>query len=123
VENFIDSELIARIRRSDEQAFYLFCNRHWKSLYVQLLKENGSKDEAFAQVKELFAEVWNRRRRLPDITSTVEEYIVANGLGRQHQDRLNWSVMHFADEMTLYVKKLPGLLGILLGDKHLHTND
>ncbi|SEK27338.1 hypothetical protein [Parapedobacter koreensis] len=119
MENFIDRELIVRIRHSDEEAFYLFCNRHWKSLYIPLLMETGNKDKAFERVKGLFAEVWDKRRQLPDMKTTVEEYIVAHGLGKQHKGNIGWNILHIIDEVTLHVKKLSGLLGVLLNDKHL----
>ncbi|SFC68301.1 hypothetical protein SAMN05421747_11913 [Parapedobacter composti] len=118
MENLIDQELIARIRGSDEEAFYLFCNRHWKSLYVPLLMETGNKDEAFERVKGLFATLWDRRRQLPELTTTIEEYIIAHGMNSQLKGRWGWNIMAFVDDIALHLRKLSGSLGMLLGDKH-----
>lgn len=119
MENFIDRELIARIRRSDEEAFYAFCSRHWKSLYVPLLMETGSEEKAFECVKELFADLWNRRRRLPDITTTVEEYIIANGLGKREKSSIGWNLINSVEEVALPIRNLLSSLGVSLGDKDL----
>jgi len=119
VENRIDSELIARIRRSDEHAFYAFCNRHWKSLYLSLLSETGNKDEAFERVKGLFVEFWNRRRYLPPLSTTIVEYIVANGLEKSERNRINLNLVNFMLDTISQIQKLPVSLGLLLRDKHL----
>gem|GEM_PF-1085825 len=125
MENRIDKELIARIRRSDERAFYAFCNRHWKSLYLSMLSETGSKDEAFERVKGLFAECWNRRRRLPELSTTIVEYVVANGLDKSEIDHLRGSVIRLFGEKHCFLwlistpKKLVNFLSVLLGDKYL----
>lgn len=115
----IDSELIARIRRSDEYAFYAFCNRHWKSLYQSLLSQTGNKDEAFERVKGLFAEFWNRRRRLPPLSTTIMEYIVANGLVKPEKNRINLNLANFMQDAISQLRKLPVSWGPLLRDKHL----
>jgi len=119
VENVTDNELIARIRRSDEEAFYAFCSRHWKSLYVRLLMEMGSKEEAFECVKGLFVDFWNRRRQLPDITTTVERYVMATGMDPREKSNIGWNLIHLLAEAVSYLKKLRGSLGVLLSDKHL----
>jgi len=119
VENIVDRELIARIRRSDEHAFYAFCNRHWKSIYLSLLSETGDKNVAFEQVKGLFAEFWNRRRHLPGLSTTVVEYIIANGLGRPEKNRINLNLAGFIQTAIAQIRKLPVLWGLLFRDKHL----
>ncbi|MFC3198764.1 hypothetical protein ACFOET_14170 [Parapedobacter deserti] len=119
MENLIDRELIARIRGSDEEAFYQFCNRHWKSVYVPILMETGRKDEAFERVKGLFAGIWDRRRQLPELTTTVEQYIIANGLAKQPKDGLAWTMVMLIDEVASFLKKMSGSLGVLLTDKRL----
>ncbi|GGC23586.1 hypothetical protein GCM10011386_14400 [Parapedobacter defluvii] len=115
----IDSELIARIRRSDEHAFYAFCNRHWKSLYLSLLNETSNKDEAFERVKGLFVEFWDKRKHLPELSTTVVEYIVANGLEKSERNRINLNLVNFMLDTISQIQKLPVSLGLLLRDKHL----
>lgn len=119
MENVTDNELIARIRRSDEEAFYAFCSRHWKSLYVRLLMEMGSKEEAFECVKDSFVDFWNRRRQLPDMTTPVEQYVIAVGTDVQQKSNIGWNLIHLLAEAASYLKKLRGSLGVLLSDKHL----
>src|SRR5690606_6235293 len=114
----------ARIRRSDESAFYAFCNRHWKSLYLSMLSETGSKDEAFERVKGLFAECWNRRRHLPELSTTVVEYVVANGLDKPKINTHQSAIRLFGEKhcflwLILMPKKLVNFLSVLFGDKHL----
>ncbi len=123
MENVIDRELIARIRRSDEEAFYAFCSRHWKSLYVPLLMETGSEEKAFECVKDLFADFWNRRKHLPNITTTVEEYVIANGLGKKDKNSIGWKLISLIEETAMHIKKLSGSFGVLIGYKHLRAND
>lgn len=121
----VDKELIARIRRSDERAFYAFCNRHWRSLYLSMLSDTGSKDEAFERVKGLFAECWNRRRRLPGLSTTFAEYVVSNGLDKPEIDHLRGGIIRLFGEKHCFLwlipmsKKLANFLNVLLGDKHL----
>lgn len=118
MENLTDSELIARIRCSDEEAFYAFCSRHWKPLYVRLLVETGNKEEAFECVKGLFADLWNRRRQLPDMTTSVEQYLIFSAVGQPERGSVGWNLIYLMTETVLYAKKLLGSSGGLLGDKH-----
>ncbi|MGK6350169.1 hypothetical protein [Parapedobacter sp. DT-150] len=119
MEKLTDSELVVRIRNSDEEAFYVFCRRHWKSLYAHALMEIGNEDAAFEWVKGFFAEFWDRRRRLPDMTATAEEYFLRDGLrGLDRGDTL-WNLMNLMEDAWGGVRRLPHVLGTLLEDKQL----
>jgi len=122
VENIFDRELIARIRQSDEQAFYIFCNRHWKSLYFHLSSDMGDQEAALERVERLLRKLWDRRRELPELSTasiTVLEYIVANGMEMAKRDPFNLHVFYLIQTAGLRIHKLLTSLGLVFRDKHL----
>lgn len=125
MEKLTDNELIARIRRSDEEAFYALCHRYWKSLYIYALAETGSREEAFEEVKRLFAGLWDRRRSLPEKVTSVEEYLSSRETGKRKKGSDVWNLNNLVEEAGSHmnIKKLPGLLSVFLGNRHFSVHE
>lgn len=110
MEKVTDRELLARIRRSDEEAFYVFCQRHWKTLYVRALIETSNKEEAFDRVSGAFAQLWDRRRELPELATTIEAYFFGGAASHTTKRGISWSWIGL-------------MLNVLLGSRYLSINE
>ncbi len=70
-----DKTLIALIRNSDYAAFDELHYRFWKPLYIHAVKKTGNKEDAFDLVQDLFTDLWDKRRSLPEIDAPLKYYL------------------------------------------------
>lgn len=56
-----DSNLLARICKGDERAFYLLYKRYWKGLYNSAYKRLKDHDLCENAVQNVFVDLWKRR--------------------------------------------------------------
>lgn len=69
------SQIIARLRVSDQQAFSEVYKLHWKALYQYALQKIGNNDDATDIVQNLFTDLWDNRRKLPNIYVDIKYYL------------------------------------------------
>ncbi|SEK26664.1 RNA polymerase sigma factor [Parapedobacter koreensis] len=85
-----DQELLTQVRQANSQAFDELYQRCWKPLYVHAFKKTGDKDEAFDLVQDVFVTFWDKRKQLPEITTSPQFYLrgmLIHKIARYFRDR------------------------------------
>ncbi len=62
-ELLADEVLLRLLKRSDEKAFVAIFNRYWEKIFLSAYKKLRSKQEAEDLTQNLFAALWDNRRR------------------------------------------------------------
>lgn len=98
-ENNID--LLSLIRNSDHNAFNTLYEQEWRSLYVYAVQKTGNKDDSADLVQNVFTDLWDYRKKIPDISvstrfylrgilvNKIARYFRTNGLSQKHHENFS----------------------------------
>lgn len=112
-----DIKLLSLIRKSDQDAFNSLYGQEWRSLYVYAVQKTGNKDDAADLVQNVFTDLWDNRKKIPDISVStrfylrgilvhkIARYFRAKGLSQKHHE--NFSA-YLSASMTLATDNLSG---------------
>ncbi|TCC99455.1 RNA polymerase sigma factor [Pedobacter hiemivivus] len=94
-----DSALLGLLRNSDYKAFDELYLRFWKTLYMHALKKTGSSDDASDLVQEVFTDLWDRRKNIPEINAPFKHYLRSMLIFKvaDYFRRKGFSELHIAD--------------------------